>query len=332
MTASERQARAQPCERRNGPMPQPERRERRLHDPGLRELSLRDWGAILVRAGREALEDGVTNLAAALAYHSFLALPSILLIVVGVLGVVSTPLTIDSMLAHLEGVVPPEAIDLVRKSLTEVAQNHRGSVILIVVGSALAIWSAIGSMMALIWALNIAYERRETRGLVRTRLTALAMFFAAFAALLLCFALLVMGPYMTDWVGSALGIQSVLSWLWWAAQWPVLIGGLLTVFALIYYLGPNVEHPRWQFITPGSVLSVVVWLGASALFAFYASNFGSYNKTWGIFSGVIVMLTWLWLTSIALLLGAEVNAEAERSRELRMGEPAEVELQAPAKA
>ena len=333
MSAGERDATRQaPYAEADGPAPQPERHERRLDDPGLHQLSARDYRAVLVRAVREALDDGITNLAAALAYQSFLALPSILLIAIGIFGLVSTPLTVESMLTHLQGVVPPQAVELLRTSLNDVARNQRSSVILIAVGSALAVWSATGAMMALIWALNIAYERRETRGFLRTRLTALAMFVCAFLAFVLCFGLLVLGPYMTHWVGAPLGIESALSWIWWSAQWPVLVLGLLTVFALIYYLGPNVDHPRWQFITPGSLLSVLVWLGASALFAFYASHFGSYNKTWGSASAVIVMLTWLWLTSIALVLGAEVNSEAERSRELRMGQPAEVALQAPSKA
>jgi membrane protein len=120
--------------------------------------------------------------------------------------------------------------------------------------------------------------------------------------------------------------------VWWAAEWPLLVGGLLVAFAGILYLGPNVEHPRWRFLSFGSVFAVVVWLIASGAFAFYVSRFGSYNKAWGALSAVVVMLIWLWLSALALLLGAEINAEAERSRELRRGEPAEVELQAPAKA
>jgi membrane protein len=127
-------------------------------------------------------------------------------------------------------------------------------------------------------------------------------------------------------------MESTLEWIWWAAQWPILIVGLLLVFAAILSLGPNVDHPRWRFLTPGSVLAVVIWLGASGLFAVYVSMFGSYNKTWGSLAAVVIMLTWLWLSALALLFGAEVNAEAERSRELRRGEPAERRIQAPAKA
>jgi membrane protein len=144
--------------------------------------------------------------------------------------------------------------------------------------------------------------------------------------------MLILGPHLSDWVGNAVGLESVVSWIWWAAQWPILIGGLLGAFAGILYLGPNIEHRRFSLVTPGSVLAVLLWLAASGLFAVYVSMFGSYNKAWGTLAAVIIMLTWLWLSSLALLLGAEVNAELERSRELREGQPAETHLQAPAKA
>jgi membrane protein len=146
------------------------------------------------------------------------------------------------------------------------------------------------------------------------------------------FALLVLGPHMVKWIGDAVGQESLVSWVWWTAQWPILLVGLLIAFAGILYLGPNVDHPRWSFLSFGAVLAIVLFLVLSGAFAFYVSRFGSYNKTWGSLSAVVVMLTWLWLSSVALLFGAEVNAEAERSRELRRGERAEVELQAPRKA
>ena len=123
----------------------------------------------------------------------------------------------------------------------------------------------------------------------------------------------------------------MVKWLWWTAQWPVLVLGLLLVFATVLYLGPNVEHPRWQFLSIGTSIAVVVWLLASGGFALYVSQFSSYNKAWGSLAAVIIMLTWLWISGLALLFGAEVNAETERSRELRRGEPAESELQAPTK-
>jgi membrane protein len=181
-------------------------------------------------------------------------------------------------------------------------------------------------------SVNRAYDRAETRGFLRQRAVAVQMVVALTVAFLLIFGLLVLGPVMSNWIGGALDIEGVMGWLWWVAQWPVLLFGLLVVFATVLYLGPNVDHPRWRFVTPGSLFAVFVWLAASGLFAVYTSMFDSYNKAWGSLAAVIVMLTWLWVTGIALLLGAEINAEAERSRELRQGLHAERHIHAPAKA
>jgi membrane protein len=143
--------------------------------------------------------------------------------------------------------------------------------------------------------------------------------------------LLVLGSPLSSWIGELIGQPGLVKAIWWVAQWPILIGGLLLAFAGILYLGPNVEHPRWRFLSFGAVVALVIWLAASGAFAFYVSQFGSYNKTWGSLAAVVILLTWFWLSALALLLGAEVNTEAERSRELRRGEPAAVELQAPRK-
>jgi membrane protein len=187
-------------------------------------------------------------------------------------------------------------------------------------------------MDTLMWALNTAYDREETRGFVKRRLIALAMVTLLLVAFVLVFGLLVLGPSLSGWIGSAVGAEAVVKVLWWTAQWPILILGLLAAFATILYLGPNVDHPRWQFLSIGTVVSVLAWLLASGGFALYVSQFSSYNKAWGSLAAVIIMLTWLWISGLALLFGAEVNAEAERSRELRRGEPAEAELQAPTSA
>ena len=316
--------------REAGPQPQPEQQEPRLADPTPGDLSARDWGAVVVRAGKESLADHVTNLAAALAYYAFLAIPSLLLVVVGVFSLVGDEDAVSSIVERLQGVVPQEALTLIKDSLTRVTETTSGSgIALAVVGSVLAVWTLTGSMQTLMWALNSAYDREETRGFVKRRLIALAMVLLMLVAFALAFGLLVLGPAISGWIGSAVGLESIIDWLWWTAQWPILILGLLVAFATILYLGPNVDHPRWSFLTVGTVISVVVWLLASGAFALYVSQFGSYNKAWGSLSAVIIMLTWLWLSGLALLFGAEVNAEAERSRELRRGEPAQVELQAP---
>jgi membrane protein len=312
--------------------PQPERKEPKLEDPGLTDLSKRDWLAILVRAGKESLNDHLTNLAAALAYYAFLSIPALLLVAVGVFGLVADEDAVTTIIERLEGVAPEEALTLVRDSLTQVTQSASGSSIAFtIVGSVLALWTLTGSMDTLMWALNSAYDREETRGFVKRRLIALAMVALMLVAFVLVFGLLVLGPALSGWVGSAVGLEALVRVLWWTAQWPILILGLLFAFGTILYLGPNVDHPRWRFLSIGPVISVFVWLLASGAFALYVSNFGSYNKAWGSLAAVIIMLTWLWLSGLSLLFGAEVNAEAERSRELRRGEPAETDLQAPSR-
>jgi membrane protein len=312
------------------PEPQPEQKEPTLADPTPRDLSKRDWMAILVRAVKQAMEDHVTNLAAALAYYAFLAIPAVLLVAVGVFSLAGDPNTVQTIVDKLGTVAPEEALTLIERTLTRVTETTSSSgIAMLVVGSVLALWTVTGAMDTLMWALNSAYGREETRGFVKRRLVALTMVFLMLIAFTLVFALLVLGPSLSGWVGSAVGMEAFVKVLWWTAQWPILILGLLLAFATILYLGPNVDHPRWTFLSVGTVVSVFVWLLASGGFAFYVSQFGSYNKAWGSLAAVIIMLTWLWISGLSLLFGAEINAETERSRELRRGEPAQDELQAP---
>ena len=314
------------------PQPQPELHEPPLDDPGLTDLSRQDYVAIAKRSFREAMDDGITDLAAALAYYTFLALPSVLLLSLGLFTLVAGEDALDTVLDKVGTVAPQETVDLLRDSLTRAMDNQSGSIAMIAVGGVIALWAVTGAMTAFMRATNQAYEREETRGFVRQRVVALVMFVLAFVAFALCFGLLILGPHLSGWIGDLTGLETLVSWVWWAAQWPILIFGLLAVFATMLYLAPNVEHPRWQLITPGALVAVVVWLVVSGLFAVYASMFSSYNKTWGSLATVIVMLTWLWLSALALLIGAEINAETQRSRELRQRKPAERYLQAPAKA
>jgi membrane protein len=314
------------------PQPQPERHERKVDDPRLRDFTTRDYLAILKRTVRSSLDDGITDLAAALAYYSFLAIPAVLLVAVGLFTLVAGPEAITTLMEELGRIVPAETTELLGSSLERLNENESGSLALTIVGFVLALWTTTGAMTSFMRAVNRAYDRKETRNFVRQRLVALEMVVVMAIAFLLVFGLLVLGPALSEWFGSLLGLEGVFGWIWWIAQWPILIVGLLAAFATVLYLGPNVDHPRWRFLTPGAVFAVVVWLAASGLFAVYTSMFDSYNKTWGALAAVIVMLTWLWLTGLALLVGAELNAETERSRELRAGEPAEQAIVAPPKA
>jgi membrane protein len=282
--------------------------------PGPRRLSGREYLQVLKRSFSKFKEDNLTSVAAALAYYGFLAIPSVLLMAVGIFGLASNPDGAARLVDRLSGVMPEEAQTLLTDSLARLTKDTGSGVTILVIGSLLALWSLTGAMQNVMWGLNIAYERDETRGFVRKRLTALRMVAFAGGAVLLVFVLLVLGPHMVAWIGDAVGSESAVRWVWWTAQWPILLVGLLVAFAGILYLGPNVEHRRWRILSFGALLAIVLFLVLSGAFAFYASRFGSYNKTWGSLSAVVVMLTWLWLSSVALLFGAEVNAEIERRR------------------
>jgi membrane protein len=286
----------------------------------------------LKQAFKDFNKDHMTSVAAALAYYAFLAIPATLLVAVGLFSLFAGPGAINTVIDKLGNVIPKEALDLVEQSLTNMTQHRGTGLTVLLIGLLLALWSLTGAMQNVMWALNIAYDRDEGRGFVRRRLVALWMVVFAFIGFALAFGVLILGPHLSTWIGDATHAKTPVKIAWYVAEWPLLILGLLFVFAALMYYGPNVEHPRWQFLSFGAVFALAVWLIASGAFAFYTSRFGSYNKTWGSLAAVVVMLTWLWLSGVALLLGAEINSEAERSRELRQGEPAEVELQAPAKA
>jgi membrane protein len=296
---------------------EPEEAARPLPDEApeadITELRLRDYLGILKRSGRAALRDQITDVAAAVAYYSFLALPALLLISVGVFSVVASPSAIERIIQKLGAVMPAEAVTLLENALRRTVEEG-GGVTMIVVGGAVALWTASGAANAVMRALNRVYGRQETRSFVRQRLVALAMVFLSLFAFVLVFGLLVLGPKLSGWVGGLVGAEAAVRWAWLLGQWPILVAGLLFAFAAVLALGPNVDRPRWSFRSLGAGVAVVLWLLASGGFALYVAFFGSYNKTWGSLAAVIIMLTWLWLSSLALLFAAEVDAEAERTR------------------
>ena len=268
--------------------------------------------ALVKRALKAFNEHHMTNVAAALAYYAFLAIPAALLVAVGLFGLLAGPHAVSTLVGKLNGVMPAQATSLIKGSLTNMTQHRGTGLTVLVVGLVLALWTLTGAMQALMWALNVAYGRDESRGFVRRRVTALAMLIFALLGFALAFGVLVLGPHLSTWIGDSLGVRSVVKPVWYVAEWPLLVGGLLITFAGLMYLGPDVEHRSWRFMTFGAVLAIVIWLVASGAFAFYAAHFGSYNKSWGSLAAVVITLTWFWLSNCALLLGAELNAEAER--------------------
>jgi membrane protein len=203
----------------------------------------------------------------------------------------------------------------------------------VIVGIALALWSASGYIGAFIRASNAIYEREEGRGFFKLRPVQLlvTLILVLMAALLVC-SLIVSGPLASS-IGGAVGLSSTAVTVWNIAKWPVMLVVVMVMLAILYYASPNAKPAKFRWISPGAVVAVVVWVVASALFAFYVSHFNSYNKTYGTLGGVISFLVWLWITNIAVLFGQELNAEIEREREIVAGVPgAEEDIQLPYRA
>jgi membrane protein len=267
---------------------------------------------ILKRAIGNANRDHITNLAAALAYYAFLAIPAALLVLVGLFGLLASPHDVTTVVDKIGSVIPGQAKDLLENSLRRMTERHGTGIAVVGVGSVLALWSLSGAMQNLMWALNAVYRREESRGFVRRRIHAFVLVFFAVLAFALMFGVLVLGPALSRWLGSAIGQKSIVHAAWWVAEWPLLVLGLLVCFAAVLYIGPDHEHRSWRFASAGAVTALVIWLAGSGAFAFYVSQLGSYNKTWGALAAVVIMLTWLWLSAVALLFGAEIDAEADR--------------------
>jgi membrane protein len=286
-------------------------------DPRVSHLTLREWRTVFVQAFKGFLEDHGTMLASALAYSTFFAIPSVLLVVVGAFTLIAGPDTISSLMAHFSQVVPAQAASLLGGSLHRLDRHPSTGVAMTAVGVVLALWSTTGAMTTYMTALDLAYERKDDRSFVRKRLVALELVAVIGIAFLLVAVLLILGPSLERLVAShAGGASGAVGWIWWIAEWPILVGGLVVAFSALLDIGPEHQHVRLRrLVTAGSLLAAGVWLAASGGFAVYTSMFSSYNKTWGSLAAVIIMLTWLWLAAIALLLGAEVNAAVERERQ-----------------
>jgi membrane protein len=280
----------------------------------LRDLSFGDWKAIVVRACKRFMANNGTMLASALAYSSFFAIPSVLLVATGLFTLIAGPQAITSLIQHLHGVIPSQAASLLGGSLHRADAHPGTSLVVTIAGFVLAVWAVTGAMNAYMLAVNIAYGRKDRRSFVKKRIVAVKMAAVMGGAFALVAVLTIFGPVVEHSIASRIGaVGGVLNVAWWILQWPIVLAGLLVAFATLLYLGPDDERAKWKFVTPGSVVAAVLWIAASGLFAVYTATFASYNRTWGALSAVIVTLTWLWLTGMALLLGAEINAEAERS-------------------
>jgi membrane protein len=273
---------------------------------------LGDAWIVARRAIAEARQDRVAMTAQAIAYSLFLAIPASLFVLIGVFSLVADESLIDELVARARTVMPEEATTLLSDSLRRTSESSGSGILLTLLGFALALWTTTSAATTLMQGLTTAYDREDERSFVRKRLLALAIVVSLVFGAMLVVGLLVLGPHAQRWIGGALDAESATAWIWWTAQWPLLVGGLLFAFAVALYLGPDTDQARWRLLSPGAVTAVVLWLVASGGFALYTANFGSYNKAWGTLAAVVITLVWLWLTSAALLFSAEVNSEAQR--------------------
>ncbi|MCW2776051.1 MAG: ribonuclease [Nocardioides sp.] len=293
------------------------------------DLTKRSWLYVARKTLREFSKDQCTDLAAALTYYSVLALFPAAIALLSIVGLVSDgPQTVETLLQILRDVGASSAADTLEPTLTELS-NTPGAGWALIIGLAAALWSASGYVGAFGRGMNRIYEVGEGRPIWKLRPTMLLVTLITVAlTAVVALALVLTGP-AAQAVGDAIGLGSTVVLVWNIAKWPVLLAIVVLIVALLYYATPNVQQPKFRWMSIGAFVAIIVWLVASAAFGLYVAMFASYNKTYGSLAGVIVFLLWLWITNLALLFGAELDAELERGRQLQAGIAAEETLQLP---
>src|SRR5215207_3221825 len=285
---------------------------------GPTDLSRRSWLGVLKRTTGEFREDNLTDWAAALTYYAVLAIFPALIVLVSVLGLIGESAT-QPLIDNLGKVAPGPAKEIFTSAIENIRGSKGAAGVFFVVGLLAALWSASGYIAAFMRASNAIYDIEEGRPIwktlpLRVGLTVVLMVLTAVSAI----AVTLSGGLARE-AGNVIGVGDTAIDVWNIAKWPVLLLFVSFMFAVLYWAAPNVKQPGFRWITPGGVLAVIGWVIASLAFAFYVSNFGSYNKTYGALAGPIVFLVWLWLSNVMILLGAEFNAELERGRAIEAG-------------
>ncbi|MEU4359690.1 YihY/virulence factor BrkB family protein [Streptomyces virginiae] len=290
----------------------------------LSDMPKHSWTATLRGTLKEFKDDELADRAAALTYYGVLALFPALLVLVSLLGIAGESAT-KQVLDNLQKLTPGSARDVISNAVQQLQGNAGIGSLVAIVGLAVAIWSASGYVAAFIRTSNAVYDMPEGRPVwkvlpLRLALTITLMILAVASALIVIFT-----GSLARQAGAALGVGDTAMTVWSIAKWPVLVLLVTIMIAILYWAAPNAKGRGFKWITPGSFLALVIWMIASAGFAFYVANFGSYNKTYGTLAGVIVFLIWLWITNLAILLGLEFDAEMVRQRAIAGGHPEDEE-------
>jgi membrane protein len=285
--------------------------------------------ATLKRTATEFMEDNLSDWAAALTYYGLLALFPALIAMVSIIGLVGDPQSTTSSLTEIiTEIGPASAAETFSGPIESIASNQSAAGLAFVIGLAVALWSASGYVGAFIRASNVIYETHEGRSFWKLRPLQLAVTLAMVVLMaLLALALVLTGP-VVDAVAEPIGLSDTAVSVWNVAKWPAMAAIFILMVDVLYYASPNVKVRGFRWVTPGSLVAIVAWAIASAAFAFYVANFGSYDKTYGTLGGLIALLVWFWISNLAILFGHQLNAERERSIEIEEGRPgAEREIQ-----
>jgi membrane protein len=285
--------------------------------------------ATLKRTAAEFMEDNLTDWAAALTYYSLLSLFPALIAMVSLIGIFGDPKsTTESLTEIITEIGPASAAETFSGPIESIASDGGTAGLAFVLGLVLALWSASGYVGAFMRASNVIYETPEGRPFWKLRPLQIAVTLVMILMMaLLAVGLILTGP-VVEAVASPIGLSSTAVDVWNIAKWPVMVAIFLLMVAVLYYASPNVKLRGFKWVTPGSLVAIVVWALASVAFAFYVANFGSYDKTYGTLGGLVVLLIWLWISNLAILFGHQLNAERERSLEIEEGQPrAEREIQ-----
>jgi membrane protein len=284
----------------------------------------RAWGGVLSRTVREFKEDNVTVWAAALTYYGILAIFPAIIALVSILGLVG-PSATQPVLDNITQLAPGPAKDILTSAVQNLQKSRGSAGVMFFVGIGVALWSASGYVAAFMQAANAIYDIDEGRPIWKTIPVRLGVTFVLVLLLAISAVAVVLTGSLAKQAGNVIGIGGAAVTAWDIAKWPVLLLIVSLMFAILYYASPNVKHAGFRWVSPGGLFAVILWIVASAAFALYVANFSSYNKTYGALAGPIVFLVWLWISNIAVLLGAELNAELERGRQIEAGHPADVE-------